>query len=121
MVIELGARSWQRLHSVTCTVVHKMARLDCSAPGELLIPQPRPHSPRSFTIWRLNMTSTPGGTASNTLLLRRQLAELTKHPIEGISAGTFARYGTSIDYAMADATYLRQGLLTKAICSSGRL
>ncbi|KAI0292364.1 ubiquitin-conjugating enzyme/RWD-like protein [Multifurca ochricompacta] len=29
--------------------------------------------------------STP--TASNTLLLRRQLAELTKHPVEGFSAG----------------------------------
>ncbi|KIM41906.1 hypothetical protein M413DRAFT_71397 [Hebeloma cylindrosporum] len=26
-------------------------------------------------------------TASNTLLLRRQLAELTKHPVEGFSAG----------------------------------
>nr|GAT51045.1 ubiquitin-conjugating enzyme [Mycena chlorophos] len=33
--------------------------------------------------------SKPGtpGAASNTLLLRRQLAELTKHPVEGFSAG----------------------------------
>lgn len=27
-------------------------------------------------------------TPSNTLLLRRQLTELTKHPVEGFSAGT---------------------------------
>ena len=33
------------------------------------------------------MTSTPS-TASNTLLLRRQLTELTKRPVEGFSAGT---------------------------------
>jgi ubiquitin-conjugating enzyme E2 G1 len=32
-------------------------------------------------------TMTP--LASNTLLLRRQLAELTKHPVEGFSAGPY--------------------------------
>ncbi|EIW56668.1 ubiquitin-conjugating enzyme [Trametes versicolor FP-101664 SS1] len=32
-------------------------------------------------------TGTPGNVASNTLLLRRQLTELTKHPVEGFSAG----------------------------------
>ncbi|KAI0351631.1 ubiquitin-conjugating enzyme [Trametes cingulata] len=32
-------------------------------------------------------TGTPGNVPSNTLLLRRQLAELTKHPVEGFSAG----------------------------------
>jgi ubiquitin-conjugating enzyme E2 G1 len=32
-------------------------------------------------------TATP--PASNTLLLRRQLAELTKHPVEGFSAGAY--------------------------------
>ncbi|KAI0298013.1 ubiquitin-conjugating enzyme/RWD-like protein [Russula brevipes] len=31
--------------------------------------------------------STPTPPASNTLLLRRQLSELTKHPVEGFSAG----------------------------------
>ena len=31
--------------------------------------------------------STVTTLASNTLLLRRQLAELTKHPVEGFSAG----------------------------------
>ena len=32
--------------------------------------------------------SKPGaGTQSNSLLLRRQLVELTKHPVEGFSAG----------------------------------
>ncbi|KAF7345109.1 Ubiquitin-conjugating enzyme E2 G1 [Mycena venus] len=35
----------------------------------------------------MSKPSTPGGTASNTLLLRRQLTELTKHPVEGFSAG----------------------------------
>ena len=35
------------------------------------------------------MTSTPSTpTPSNTLLLRRQLTELTKKPVEGFSAGT---------------------------------
>ncbi|KAI0318195.1 ubiquitin-conjugating enzyme/RWD-like protein [Amylostereum chailletii] len=35
------------------------------------------------------MPGTPSGssTPSNTLLLRRQLTELTKHPVEGFSAG----------------------------------
>ncbi|KAI0776824.1 ubiquitin-conjugating enzyme [Trametes elegans] len=32
-------------------------------------------------------TGTPNSVPSNTLLLRRQLAELTKHPVEGFSAG----------------------------------
>ncbi|KAF7373356.1 Ubiquitin-conjugating enzyme [Mycena sanguinolenta] len=35
----------------------------------------------------MSKPSTPGGTSSNTLLLRRQLTELTKHPVEGFSAG----------------------------------
>ena len=35
----------------------------------------------------MSNSSTPGGQASNTLLLRRQLTELTKHPVEGFSAG----------------------------------
>jgi len=33
------------------------------------------------------MSSKPVANSSNTLLLRRQLAELTKHPVEGFSAG----------------------------------
>ncbi|KAJ2912766.1 hypothetical protein MD484_g7645, partial [Candolleomyces efflorescens] len=33
------------------------------------------------------MSKSSGQTASNTLLLRRQLAELTKRPVEGFSAG----------------------------------
>jgi hypothetical protein len=33
------------------------------------------------------MSKPSGQTASNTLLLRRQLAELTKRPVEGFSAG----------------------------------
>lgn len=33
-----------------------------------------------------------GAVASNTLLLRRQLAELTKHPLEGFSAGMDIRF-----------------------------
>ncbi|KAJ6619059.1 ubiquitin-conjugating enzyme [Mycena sp. CBHHK59/15] len=35
----------------------------------------------------MSKPSTPSQTASNTILLRRQLAELTKHPVEGFSAG----------------------------------
>lgn len=37
----------------------------------------------------MSKPGTPGtpSTPSNTLLLRRQLAELTKHPVEGFSAG----------------------------------
>ncbi|KAJ7145824.1 ubiquitin-conjugating enzyme/RWD-like protein [Mycena epipterygia] len=35
----------------------------------------------------MSKPSTPGQTASNTILLRRQLTELTKHPVEGFSAG----------------------------------
>ncbi|KAJ7875380.1 ubiquitin-conjugating enzyme [Mycena olivaceomarginata] len=35
----------------------------------------------------MSKPSTPGGTASNSILLRRQLMELTKHPVEGFSAG----------------------------------
>ncbi|KIY48534.1 ubiquitin-conjugating enzyme [Fistulina hepatica ATCC 64428] len=35
----------------------------------------------------MSKPSTPGPTTSNTLLLRRQLAELTKRPVEGFSAG----------------------------------
>lgn len=36
----------------------------------------------------MSKPGTPGtSTPSNTLLLRRQLTELTKHPVEGFSAG----------------------------------
>ncbi|KAJ7468629.1 ubiquitin-conjugating enzyme [Mycena latifolia] len=35
----------------------------------------------------MSKPSTPSQTASNTILLRRQLTELTKHPVEGFSAG----------------------------------
>ncbi|KAK0201012.1 ubiquitin-conjugating enzyme [Desarmillaria ectypa] len=35
----------------------------------------------------MSKPSTPAQHASNTLLLRRQLNELTKHPVEGFSAG----------------------------------
>jgi ubiquitin-conjugating enzyme E2 G1 len=37
-------------------------------------------------------------TASNTLLLRRQLTELTKHPVEGFSAGPFVVFLVHILY-----------------------
>ena len=40
--------------------------------------------PASLTMSR---TGTPSNVPSNTLLLRRQLAELTKHPVDGFSAG----------------------------------
>ncbi len=36
----------------------------------------------------MSKPATPSQANSNTLLLRRQLQELTKHPVEGFSAGT---------------------------------
>lgn len=38
----------------------------------------------------MSKPSTPNQAASNTLILRRQLTELTKHPVEGFSAGLCA-------------------------------
>jgi ubiquitin-conjugating enzyme E2 G1 len=35
------------------------------------------------------MSRSAAGNQSNSLLLRRQLVELTKHPVEGFSAGGF--------------------------------
>lgn len=42
--------------------------------------------PPAFSRERMSKPSTP--QPSNTLLLRRQLTELTKRPVEGFSAGT---------------------------------
>jgi hypothetical protein len=55
------------------------------------------------------MSTTP--LASNTLLLRRQLAELTKHPVEGFSAGAYPGILLqSFQLAQPDS-HLREGLV----------
>ena len=44
---------------------------------------------RSLLLHRvLPMSRSPAPQSSNSLLLRRQLTELTKRPVEGFSAGT---------------------------------
>jgi ubiquitin-conjugating enzyme E2 G1 len=49
--------------------------------------------------------------ASNTLLLRRQLAELTKHPVQGFSAGAYpTKLLQSFQLAQPDS-HLREGLV----------
>jgi len=70
-------------------------------------------------------------TASNTLLLRRQLAELTKHPVEGFSAGRFVS-SPSIDVkswawkGLVDESNLYEweilviGCIQHLVCSPGR-
>lgn len=64
----------------------------------------------------MSKPSTPGGTASNTLLLRRQLTELTKHPVEGFSAGRLAApfFCSSLNNPS------KQGLWTTIICMNGK-
>jgi ubiquitin-conjugating enzyme E2 G1 len=52
--------------------------------------------------------------ASNTLLLRRQLAELTKHPVEGFSAGAYPTILLqSFQLAQPDS-HLREGLVDES-------
>ena len=52
----------------------------------LCAPRPSPFSPLPRTN-TMSRTGTPSNVPSNTLLLRRQLTELTKHPVDGFSAG----------------------------------
>jgi hypothetical protein len=49
--------------------------------------------------------------ASNTLLLRRQLAELTKHPVEGFSAGTYPTILLQSFQLARPDSHLREGLV----------
>jgi ubiquitin-conjugating enzyme E2 G1 len=52
--------------------------------------------------------------APNTLLLRRQLAELTKHPVEGFSAGAYPTILLqSFQLAQPDS-HLREGLVDES-------
>lgn len=55
--------------------------------------------------------------STSTLILRRQLTELAKHPVEGFSAGQHTRPGARAHSADGDAL---QGLLTTIIFWSGR-
>lgn len=58
--------------------------------------------------------STVTPLASNTLLLRRQLAELTKHPVEGFSAGAYPTILLqSFQLAQPDS-HLREGLVDES-------
>jgi ubiquitin-conjugating enzyme E2 G1 len=56
-----------------------------------------------------NSTMTP--LASNTLLLRRQLAELTKHPVEGFSAGAYPIILSRPFQRSRPDSHLREGLV----------
>jgi hypothetical protein len=49
--------------------------------------------------------------ASNTLLLRRQLAELTKHPVEGFSAGAYPTVFLQPFQLAQPDSHLREGLV----------
>lgn len=55
------------------------------------------------------MSATP--LASNTLLLRRQLAELTKHPVEGFSAGAYPTVLLQSFQLARPDSHLREGLV----------
>lgn len=70
------------------------------------------------------MTSpAPTGTASNTLLLRRQLTELTKRPVDGFSAGTVpAPLSASIVQMILNSMIFnfKKALSMITICTSGR-
>jgi hypothetical protein len=60
----------------------------------------------------LNYTmSTMTPLASNTLLLRRQLAELTKHPVEGFSAGAYPTILLQSFQRPRPDSHLREGLV----------
>ncbi len=55
--------------------------------------------------------STNSSPASNTLLLRRQLTELTKHPVEGFSAGSYPNFLPQPFQRSRPDSYLREGLV----------
>jgi hypothetical protein len=58
------------------------------------------------------MSTTP--FASNTLLLRRQLAELTKHPVEGFSAGAYPTVLLQSFQLARPDSHLREGLVDES-------
>lgn len=55
--------------------------------------------------------STVTPLASNTLLLRRQLLELTKHPVEGFSAGAYPTILLQPFQLAQPDSHLREGLV----------
>src|SRR5258707_14401972 len=57
--------------------------------------------------------STLAPLASNTLLLRRQLAELTKHPVEGFSAGAYPTKHLQSFQRPQPVSHLREGLVNE--------
>lgn len=57
-------------------------------------------------------TATP--LASNTLLLRRQLAELTKHPVAGFSAGAYPTILLQSFQRPQPDSHLREGLVDES-------
>jgi hypothetical protein len=62
----------------------------------------------------LNYTmSTVTSLASNTLLLRRQLTEITKHPLEGFSAGAYPTILVQSVQRPPDS-HLREGLVDES-------
>ena len=52
--------------------------------------------------------------ASNTLLLRRQLTELTKHPLEGFSAGAYPTILLQSVQRPRPDSHLRKGLVDES-------
>lgn len=56
------------------------------------------------------MSTNSPSPASNTLLLRRQLTELTKHPVEGFSAGSYPKILPQ-PFQRCPDSYLREGLV----------
>ncbi len=58
--------------------------------------------------------STVTPLASNTLLLRRQLAELTKHPVEGFSAGAYPTILLRSFQRARPDSHLREGLVDES-------
>ena len=57
------------------------------------------------------MSTNSSSLASNTLLLRRQLTELTKHPVEGFSAGSYPKIIPQPFQRSRPDSYLREGLV----------
>lgn len=57
------------------------------------------------------MSTNSSPPASNTLLLRRQLTELTKRPVEGFSAGSYPRNLPQCFQRSRPDSYLREGLV----------
>lgn len=68
---------------------------------------------------KMSKPSTP--QPSNTLLLRRQLTELTKHPVQGFSAGDHPPLSLDLEGpALTDLWRDKKGLLMITTCMNGK-